>query len=70
MHFVSGTDALRWLARAENFPATEYPADKFRKLMGINVEGCVVVLSSPIWHVLTRVLCAARSTARARPPRT
>ncbi|GAA5938545.1 hypothetical protein JCM3775_002155 [Rhodotorula graminis] len=23
----------------ENFPATEYPADKFRKLMGINVEG-------------------------------
>ncbi|GAA5874589.1 hypothetical protein JCM8547_002197 [Rhodosporidiobolus lusitaniae] len=23
----------------ENFPATEYPAEKFRKLMGINVEG-------------------------------
>lgn len=24
---------------AENFPATEYPAEKFRKLMSINVEG-------------------------------
>lgn len=26
----------------ENFPATEYPAEKFRKLMAINVEGFVV----------------------------
>ena len=34
---------VSWFLPAENFPATEYPADKFRKLMGINVEGSVLL---------------------------
>jgi NAD(P)-dependent dehydrogenase (short-subunit alcohol dehydrogenase family) len=31
------TDSLP--RRAENYAAVDYPADRFRKLMGINVEG-------------------------------
>jgi D-arabinitol 2-dehydrogenase len=30
---------LTWGARSHNYPATEYPTDKYKQLMSINVDG-------------------------------
>jgi NAD(P)-dependent dehydrogenase (short-subunit alcohol dehydrogenase family) len=38
----------------ENFPATEYPADRMRRLWGVNVDGTYIFACEVARHLMDR----------------